>query len=100
MNYAEKETKSFMPLKRCAKCVSIEKRCTLFKAFVVSQFSCSPLVWIFHTKELNNRINCLHERALRITYQERISSFDELLKIDKAVSIHHRNLQYLLIEIY
>ena len=55
---------------------------------------------MFQTKELNDRVNCLHEKALRLTFQNRNSSFDELLKLDKSVSIHYRNLQYLLTEIY
>ena len=87
-------------LARCAKYMSTEKRRTLFKAFVVSQFNYCLLVSMFHTKELNNRINSLHEKALRLTDQNRSSSFDELLKLGKSVSIHYRNLQYLLTEIY
>ena len=55
---------------------------------------------MFHTKELNSRINSLHEKALRLIYQNRNLSFDELLKLDKSVSIHYRILQYLLTEIY
>ena len=80
--------------------MSTEKRRTLFKAFVVSQFNYCPLVWMFHTKELNSRINSLHEKALSLIYQNRNLSFDELLKLDKSVSIHYRNLQYLLTEVY
>ena len=80
--------------------MSTQKRRTSFKALVVSQFNYCPLVWIFHTKELNNPINSLHEKALRLMYQNRNLSFDELLKLDKLVSIHYRNLQYLLAEIY
>ena len=87
-------------LARCAKYMSTEKRRTLFKAFVVSQFDYCPLVWMFHTKELNNRINSLREKALRLIYRNRNLSFDELLKLDKSVSIYYRNLQYLLTEIY
>ena len=68
--------------------MSTEKRRTLFKAFVVSQFNYCPLVWMFHTKELNNRINSLHEKALRLIYQNRNLPFDKLLKLDKSVSIH------------
>ena len=86
-------------LARCAKYMSTEKRRTLFKAFVASQFNYYPLVSMFHTKELNNRINSLHEKALSLIYQNRNLSFDELLKIDKSVSIHYRNLKYLLTEI-
>ena len=81
-------------LARYVKYMSTEKRRTLFKAFVVSQFNFCPLVWMFHTKELNNRINSLHEKDLRLTCQNRNSSFDELLKLDKSVSIHYRNVQY------
>lgn len=51
---------------------------------------------MFHAKVLNNRRNGLHYRALRITYHDRISSFDKSLNIDKSLSNHHKNLQYLL----
>ena len=70
-------------LARCAKYMSTEKRHTLFKAFVVSQFNYCPLLWMFHTRELNSRINSLHEKALRLIYQNRNLSFDELLKLTK-----------------
>ena len=76
------------------------KRGTLFKAFAVSQFNYFPLAWMFRIKELNNRTNGLYERALRITYQDRMSSLDELLKNDKSLSVHHKILQRLLLEIY
>ena len=77
-----------------------KKRRLIFKAFIISQFNYSPLVWIFHTKKLNNRINSLHEKALRATYQDKNSSFKELLNLDKSVFIHYRNIKYLLTEIY
>ena len=43
-------------------------------------------------KQLNNRINSLQEKALRVTYQDRNSSFNELLNVDQPVSIHYRNI--------
>ena len=55
---------------------------------------------MFHTKQLNNRINSLHEKASRVTYQDRISSFSELLNLDKSVSTHYRNIKYFIMEIY
>ena len=80
--------------------MSTEKRRLIFKAFVILQLNYCPLVWMFHTKQLNNRINSLHEKASRVTYQDRISSFSELLNLDKSVSIHYRNIKYLIMEIY
>ena len=44
--------------------MSTNKRRTSFKVFVVSQFSYCHLVWMLHTKELNNQINNLNGKGL------------------------------------
>ena len=55
---------------------------------------------MFHNRKLNNHINRIHERALRIVYQNKNSPFEELLAKDGSFRIHDRNLQRLLIEIF
>ena len=55
---------------------------------------------MFHSRRTNNKINRLHERALRIVYDDDVSTFDQLLAMDKSFCIHHQNIQRLLIEIY
>ena len=70
------------------------------KSFVTSHFGYCPLVWMFHSRRLNNKINFIHERALRITYQDHISAFQELLNKDSSVSTHRRNLQALATEMF
>ena len=82
-----------------AKLLSFKKRRTLFKAFVESQFKYCPIVWMFHSRFTNNKINRLHERHLRIGYDDDVSTFDQLLAMDKYFCIHHQNIQRLLIEI-
>ena len=72
----------------------------LNKAFIESQFGYCPLIWIFHSRTLNNKINKLHERSLRLAYSDPVSSFLELLDMDKSFTIHGRNLQSLAIEMY
>ena len=79
--------------------MSTEKRRLIFKVFIILQFNYCNLVWMFHTKQLNNRIKGLHEKTLRVTYQDRNSSFSKLLNLDKSVSIHYINIKYLLTEI-
>ena len=75
------------------------KRRMLMKAFLISQFSYCPLTWMFHSRNTENRVNKIHERALRLVYDDKpYLSFDELLIKDKSVSIHQRNLQFLAIE--
>ena len=70
------------------------------RAFVISQFQYCPLVWMFHSRHLNNKINRIHERALRIAYKDYKSSFNTLLEKDNSVSIHAKNLQILMIEMF
>ena len=73
------------------------KKRVLMKEFIESQFSYCPLIWIFHSRGVNNKINRLHERSLRIVYKDNISSFKDLLKKDRSFTIHQRSIQSLAI---
>ena len=70
------------------------------RAFITSQFQYCPLIWMFHSRQLNQKINKIQERALRITYKDTESTFSELLQKDCAVTIHTKNLQMLMTEMY
>ena len=51
-------------------------------------------------RSLNAKINWLHERCFWINYNDKKSNFNELLVKDGSVSIHHQNLQKLVVEIF
>ena len=57
------------------------------------QFNYFPLVWMCYSRKLNSKPNRLQERALRIVYNDKSSTFYQLLEKDK--SIYTGNLQYL-----
>ena len=80
--------------------MDLVKRKSLMKAFITSQFNYCPLIWMFHSRQLNNRINKIQERALRLVYKDSKLTFDDLLKLDNSVTIHQRNLQILATEIF
>ena len=67
---------------------------------MISQFQYCTLVWMFHSRHLNNKINSIHERALRIAYKDFESSFNTLIEKDDSVSIHVKSLQTLMIEMF
>ena len=50
----------------------------LFKTFFEPQFKYCPLMWVFHSRNTNNKINKLNERALRLVYDDYTSTFEEL----------------------
>ena len=99
-NICSKANRKLSALTRVAKFLLFKKRCILFKAFIESQFKYCPLVWMFHGKQINDKINKLHEMPLRIVYNDTITSFEELLVKDKTFTIYHQNIQSLAIEIY
>ena len=94
----KKSCQKLNALSRLAPFMNLDKRRRIIKAFIESQFGYCPLVWMFHSRSLNNKINRIHERALRITYNDKSSNFQELLDKDNSVTIHHRNIRTLAIE--
>ena len=80
--------------------MNLAQRRSIMKAFICSQFGYCPLVWMFHSRKINSRVNSLHERALRVVYRDYNATFSELLSQDKSVTIHQRNLQLLATEIF
>jgi len=100
-NICKKASNKLHALARVCKFMGQHKRRIIMKAFIESQFGYCPLIWIFHgNRTLNNVMNRIHERALRLVYYDETSSYEELLSKDGSFTIHDRNLQKLAIEIY
>ena len=87
-------------LARISQYIDEQKRKVLMKSFITSQFNYCPIIWMYCQRKSNNLINRIHERALRIAYNDYLSDFDSLLVKDDSVTIHHRNIQVLTHEIY
>ena len=99
-NLCNKAGHKLSALARVSYYLTLEQRRALMKSFIESQFSYCPLAWMFHGRKANNRINHIHEQALRIVYKDENSTFNELLEKDKSCSVHHKNLQQFAIELY
>ena len=99
-NLCKKVNQKISALARLVRILPFHKRHLILKTFIESQFSYCPLVWMFCSRTMNRKINHTHERALRLVYQDYTSSFEELLKNDKSLSFHHRNIHQVAIEMY
>ena len=86
-------------LARLSNFMSFKQRRIILKTFIESQFGYCPLIWIFDSRRVNNKINHLHERSLRIVYKDNYSYVD-LRTMNKSFTIHQRNLQSLAIELF
>ena len=72
----------------------------LMKAFMESQFGYCPLIWVFHSGCVSNKINHLQERLLQIVYKDNNNSFGDLLKRDNLLTIPQRTIKSLAIELF
>ena len=87
-------------LARIVRILPFQKRRLILKTFIESQFSHCPLVWMFCSRKMNNKMNHIQERALRLVYQDYTASFKELLKKDNSLRFHHRNIHQVAIEMF
>ena len=85
-------------LSRVVPYMSLSKKKILMNSFFNSQFGYCPLIWMFHSRIMNNKINRLHERCMRLIYEDKTSSSEELLEQEKSNSMHTRILQMLATE--
>ena len=78
-------------LRRRRKVLAIEKAKILGNAFIDSQFSYAPLIWMFCRKTLYSRIEKIYHRNLKVVYGID-DSYSNLLVSSNFVSIHQRHL--------
>ena len=99
-NMCKEAGKKINALARIAPYLNEDKRKLLMKTFVLTFFNYCPLVWMYCSRKNNKLINNIHERALRIAYNDFSSNFEQLLLKDNTVTNHTRNLKQLATEIY
>ena len=58
------------------------------------------LIWMFRSSQLNNRINKIHEKDLKLLYEDKRLTFNDLFELDNSVTVHQQNLQILAAEIF
>ena len=80
----KKASQKVSAVARISSLMRFEQRKRIVNLFITSHFSHYPLVWMFHSRRLNNRIDHIHQRFSKIIYQDHNSSFKELLRKDKT----------------
>ena len=99
-NMSKEAGKKINALARIAPYLNENKWKLLMKTFVLTFFNYCLLVWMYCSRKNNKLINTIHERALRIAYNDFSSNFEQLLLKDNTVTNHTRNLKQLATEIY
>ena len=77
-----------------------DQKLLLLNSVIKSQFIYCPLIWMFTSRYLNNVLNSIHERALRLIYNDYKLLFNRISEDNKQKSIHQKNIESLAIKIY
>ena len=99
-NICKKVAHKLNTISRITPYMDFNKRKIVLNPFFSLQFNYCPLIWMCHNGIYNKKINRLYERCLHLIYNDKCSSFEELLVKDKSVSIHHKNIYVLVIEMF
>ena len=62
-NICKRASQKLNALPRVASYMNIQKRRIIMKSFVTSPFGYCPLIWMFHSRCLNNKMNSIHESS-------------------------------------
>ena len=77
----KKAGKKLHALTRVFKYMDISQRKLIANVFIMSQFSYCSLIWMFHSRAMEHRINRIHKRTLRLIYPNQHQlTFKELLE--------------------
>ena len=87
----KKASQKLIVLLRMVNILSNVQRNVLVNTSFYSQFNYCPLLLMFCSRSLNHKINRLHERSLRIAYNDYTTAFKDLLAKAKTVTIHQTN---------
>ena len=85
---------------RIAPNLDYEKSTILYNSFILTNINYCPLIGMFCVKTSNDDINRLHKHALRVLLNDYESTFEELIRKRGEHTIHTRNLQGLMLEVY
>ena len=96
----KKANSKLFVVKRGLNMLTFNKKKILLNSFVQSQFSHAPLVWMLCGKVANKKINKVHYNFLRILYNDNTSTFKQLLNKYDEFTVHEKNIQKLLVEMY
>ena len=95
-----KAARQLNALRRLSKYLNASCRMAIYKSFVTSTFDYCPVSWIFCGKSNSSKLEKLNERALRIVFNDYNSTYENILREAKALSLSMLRLKYMIIEVY
>ena len=85
---------------RFRKLVNTSTMLQLYKAFVLPRFQFCSVVWHFCSSRNSEKLESLNKRALCVVFNDRESTYSQLLDRKAATSLYNQRVQNILITIH
>ena len=99
-NVCKQAGKKLSALSRLAHVLTLKQRKLFFQSYIKSQFQYGSLVWMFCGRKALKSIENIQERALRLSYNDYVSTYDELLKKSGFDKVHHSHIKKVALEMF
>ena len=99
-NICRSASRQINALKRLSRHLDKNSRVLIYKSFITSNFTYSPVAWIFCAKRKTKKLEKLNERALRFVFADFKSNYEDLLKQGNFLPLSLLRLKFLAIEEY
>ena len=90
-NICKKAAHKLNAISRTTTYMDFNKRKLVVNAFFSSQFKYCPLIWMYHNRIYNNKINRLYERCLSLIYDDKCLTLQEVFQIKDQGDYFLRN---------
>ena len=87
-------------LKRLSKFLNERSRVLIYRSFITSNFNYCPVTWMFCGRKNVTELEKLQERALRFVFKDDNSSYIDLLKRGKFLSLPAYRIRNLATEVF
>ena len=72
----------------------------LYNAFILTHLQYCSTVWHFCSARNRDKLESLNKRALRVVFNDKVSSYQQLLYKSEGSNLYNRRIQNMLITIY
>ena len=87
-------------LSRLGRFLTVDQRKLFFQSYIKSQFQYGPLVWMFCSRKALKSIENIQERALRLSFGDYNSTYEELLRKSGFDRVHHSHIKKVAVEMF
>lgn len=99
-NMCTKIAKQINALLRIKNDLDIYSRRTLYNSYIASNLNYCSIVWMFMSRSNLKKLDKLNERALRMIFNDSLSTYAELLLRNKSMDIYKGCIKSLCVEMY